>query len=203
MSLSELETSSAPPDPRGWLERHGDYLYRYARSRRADADAAEDLVQETLLAAWRGRREFAGRASERTWLTGILKRKLVDRLRRRVRERVEFRADLGDDSFADALFTRKGFWRVTPAAWGRGDPTGPAERAEFWGVLAACLGKLPPRMRDAFALRYLDGAAGEDVCRDLGITPANFWVLLHRARLRMCHCLTENWYGEPPGGGES
>lgn len=193
-------TLQAPTDPRDWVERHGDYLYRFARARHADPESAEDLVQETLLAALAARAAFAGRSTERTWLTGILKRKLVDRLRKRARERLELAAD-SPDAVADALFTKKGYWKRVPAAWARADSG--VERAEFWQVLNDCLGKLPPRLRDVFALKYLDDAPGGDICAELGVTPTNVWVTLHRARLRMRHCLAHNWYGEPEAGGES
>ena len=197
-TMARLQT---PSDPRDWVERHGDYLYRFARARHADSDAAEDLVQETLLAAWRGRDAFAGRSTERTWLTGILKRKLVDRLRRRARDRLETAGNLADPA-TDALFTKKGYWKRVPRDWVADNPDSAPERAEFWLVLHACLGNLPPRLRDVFALKYLDDAPGEDICAELGVTPANFWVTLHRARLRMRHCLALNWYGEPEAGGE-
>src|SRR5262245_27728817 len=97
-------------DPRTWVQRHGDYLYRFALSRVRRADVAEDLVQEALLAAWKGRAEFAEQASERTWLTAILKRKVVDWLRRRVRERLT--ETTAPDRFASDLFTRRGVWKT-------------------------------------------------------------------------------------------
>jgi RNA polymerase sigma-70 factor (ECF subfamily) len=100
------------------------------------------------------------------------------------------------------MFTRRGEWKTPPGRWGRGDPTGPAEREEFWAVLHDCLGKLPPRLHDAFVLRYLDEATGAEVCRELGLTPSNLWVMLHRARLRMWWCLSRNWFGEEPQQGE-
>jgi RNA polymerase sigma-70 factor (ECF subfamily) len=186
-------------EPRAWLERHGDYLYRFAVARVRRADVAEDLVQETLLAAWKGRAEFAGQASERTWLTAILKRKVIDWLRRQVRERLCETA--APDRFAADLFTRRGAWRKPPGRWDRDDPAGPLDREEFWAALSACLDKLPPRFHEAFVLRYLDEAAGDEVCRELGLTPANLWVVLHRARLRMWWCLSRNWFGEEPHGG--
>src|SRR5262249_55627616 len=83
MSRGVEPTERVATDPGGWVERHGDYLYRFAAAAVRHRQAAEDLVQETLLAAWRGRTGFAGGASERTWLTAILKRKVVDWLRRR------------------------------------------------------------------------------------------------------------------------
>lgn len=188
---------AAATDPRGWVDRHGDSLYRFALARVRRPDVAEDLVQEALLAAWRGRAEFAGGASERTWLTAILKRKVIDWLRRRVRDRGAASPD-EPDGFAAGLFTRRGEWRVPPGRWHRDDPSGPAERAEFWAVLHACAGTLPARLHAVFALRYLDGAGGEAICQELGLTPTNLWALLHRARLRMWRCLSARWFGEAP-----
>ena len=193
---------AADVDPQAWVAEHGDYLYRYALAAVRHREAAEDIVQETLLAAWRARAEFAGRASERTWLTAILKRKAVDWLRRRVRERLRTAGDEADGFTAD-LFTRRGVWKAPPGRWGRGDPAGPAEQEEFWAVLHGCLRKLPPRLHDAFALRYLDDAAGADVCRELGLAPSNLYVMLHRARLRMWSCLSRNWFGEESPAGEA
>ncbi len=187
-------------DPRTWFERHGDYLYRFALARVRRAEAAEDLVQEALLAAWRNRAEFDGRSSERTWLTAILKRKAIDWLRNRVREQLR-EAEQPADRFADDLFDRRGGWKTAPDRWAR-DAVEPLDRAEFWATLHACMGKLPERMHAVFVLRYLDEAAADEVCRELGLTPSNLWVLLHRARLRMWWCLSKNWFGEEPQEGD-
>src|ERR1051325_2552569 len=69
-------------DPSKWLDSHGDYLYRYALVRVRDAGVAEDLLHETLLAAVGAHKGHAGRSSERTWLVGIMKHKVIDYFRR-------------------------------------------------------------------------------------------------------------------------
>ncbi len=195
-------TAELRSNPQTWLERYGDALYTFALARVRLADVAEDLVQETLLAAWRGRDTFRGSSSEKTWLTAILKRKIVDWLRRRIRIRNAAVTETGPDDFTDALFTRRGKWKVPPPQWDRDNPTSPMERAEFWTALHTCLGKLPSRLHDVFVLRYLDEVAGEEACQELGLTPSNLWVMLHRARLRMWACLSENWFcDEPPREG--
>jgi RNA polymerase sigma-70 factor (ECF subfamily) len=193
--MTQTEPATAAPlDPRAWLERHGDYLYRYALGRVRAAGIAEDLVQEALLAAWQGRAGFAGTASERSWLTAILKRKIVDWVRRQARERAHTgTGPEAEEGFFDP-FDRSGHWKRTPRNWG-GDPAETMNRDEFWTVLHACLGKLPQRLHDVFVLRYLDERAADDVCQGMGLTPTNLWTMLHRARLRMCWCLSENWFG--------
>jgi RNA polymerase sigma-70 factor (ECF subfamily) len=115
-------------DPQSWLERHGEYLFRFAVSRVRQAEAAEDLVQETLLAAWKGLEAFAGEASERTWLTSILKRKVVDWLRRKVREQLHRILGEDADRFASDLFDRRGEWKASPGFWIHGDPSESLDR---------------------------------------------------------------------------
>ena len=77
-------------DAERWVDRHGDCLYRYALLRLRAPDLAADLVQETFLEALRVRASFAGRSSERTWLVGILRHKILDHYRRSGREQVVF-----------------------------------------------------------------------------------------------------------------
>jgi RNA polymerase sigma-70 factor (ECF subfamily) len=186
----------APLDPQGWVDRHGDYLYRYALARVRRGEVAEDLVQEALLAAWRGRARFNGRASERSWLTAILKRKVIDWLRAKVRERN--RTEAGDDEWANKQFTGSGKWKHRPTEWASDAPESGAEATEFWGTVHGCSDKLPTRLRDVFVLWHLDERPCEEVCEAMGVTPNNLWVMLHRARLRMWRCLTRAWYGVDP-----
>ncbi len=196
MRMEAAQRSSL--DPRLWLDRHGDSLYRFALAKVRTPDVAEELVQETLLAAWKGRAGFAGAASERSWLTAILKRKIIDWFRRQVRERA-IRGEAEDDSFDP--FDQSGHWIKSPRNW-RDSPS-QLERDEFWAALHACLNKLPPRLHDLFVLRYLDEQPSESVCKELGLSPSNFWVMLHRARLRMSTCLSANWFGETQAEGRS
>jgi RNA polymerase sigma-70 factor (ECF subfamily) len=166
------------------------------------SDAAEDVVQEALLAAWAGRATFDGTASERTWLTAILKRKVIDWLRKQVRERLVVEMDTDPDRFETVLFTRHGEWKAPPGLWDRGRPDEALAREDFWSVLYACAHKLPVRLHDVFVLRYLNERGAEELCQELGLTPSNLWVMLHRARLRMWWCLSRNWFGETPEGVE-
>jgi RNA polymerase sigma-70 factor (ECF subfamily) len=184
-------------DPAGWVDRHGDYLYRYALRTVRRPEAAEDLVQDALLAAWRNRDGFRGQADERTWLTAVLKRKVIDWLRRTVRERAAAGPPPGDP--ADASFTARGKWATAPPRW----PAADAERDEFWAVVRGCADRLPPRLREVFVLRHLDDQPADDVCRAAGVAPGNLWVMLHRARHGMWLCLGRNGFGQPPATGKA
>jgi RNA polymerase sigma-70 factor (ECF subfamily) len=175
------------PEPGEWLRQYGDALYGYALARLRRPHDAEEAVQETLLAALQARGEFQGRSHPRTWLMGILKRKVADRLRAAARADRET-----DPDDLDAWFDARGKWRQWPGRWN--DPAAAAERSEFWRVVRRCLARLPARMASAFLLRTLDEEAPAKVCRELAISPGNLWVLLHRARLRLVQCLELHWF---------
>lgn len=180
---------SAPGD---WLAQHGDALFRYAFQRLRDRAQAEDLVQETLLAALQARHAFGGRSTERTWLIGILKNKLVDYLRKSVRERPVSELAEGDDEI-EALFDAKGRWKIPPSDWG--SPADILEQKQFWKVFADCLAGLPARQAQVFALCEFDGLDSAEVCKAFGVTATNVWVMLHRARLGLRRCLESSWFG--------
>jgi RNA polymerase sigma-70 factor (TIGR02943 family) len=176
-----------------WLDEHGDYLYRYAivRLGQHDAEAARDAVQETLIAAWRGREGFQGGSSVRTWLTGILKHKIIDHIRKQVRER-----ELGNELESDptsAYFNEDGGWKEAPQPW-QGDPESLCLDAQFSEVLMRCIDNLPEKQRHIFSLRELSGESSETVCKDSGISATNLHVIIHRARLALRKCLELNWF---------
>ena len=178
--------------PESWVDEHGDALFRYALFRIHDAQSAEDLVQETFLAALKARDSFEGRSSLRTWLFGILKHKIIDHIRKANRERpaedVEVLVSSKKTSFDD-----KGAWKFRPAEWTT-DPRVLFEQKEFWEVLQHCLSKLPPRLNQAFTLRELDGLSSEEVRKILNVSATNGGVILHRARLRLRSCLEKTWF---------
>lgn len=191
--LRGLMSDDQAGDPENWVDRHGDCLYRHAVLRLRSADLAADLVQETFLEALRVRETFAGRSSERTWLVGILKHKIVDHFRKTGR----FQA-LVDGASAkaavDSAFDRRGHWKAGPASWG-GEPSRGLETREFWEAFGRCLSRLPDGLADAFILRELDGLGADEVRQVLGITDVNLWARLHRARSLLRNCLETNWFG--------
>lgn len=187
--------SSRLSDPKTWVEEHGNYLFRYALIRVRNETVAEDLVQDTLLAAFQGKERFSGQSTERSWLTGILKHKIMDHFRRLARERT-VNADDALPPELEGRFDDLGLWKhdpeTGPADWGA-DAGAQMERKEFMAALKQCLDKLPPRHADAFVLREMESVDSERIQETLGISPANFWVLLHRARMQLRLCLEHNW----------
>jgi RNA polymerase sigma-70 factor, ECF subfamily len=176
--------------PEQWLGLHGDALFRFALLLVTDEHQAEDLVQETLLAALEARTRYSAAASERTWLIGILRHKAID-ARRRDRRRDQYLADV--DPAVEGNFNRFGKWRKPPGRWSP-SPVSLLESQEFWAVFHSCMRALPARTREAFALRVVEGLDASETCRILEIESANLWTLLYRARERLRRCLEGKWF---------
>ncbi len=180
-------------DPDTWLDQHGDSLYRFALMRVREPATAEDLVQETLLAAWRAKDRFAGGSAERTWLIAILKNKIIDHYRR-TRDELPLPDNADTDDAIDALFAKHSdHWVRFPAAWAKPDDA--MEQAEFWRVFQDCLTALPARQAQLFTLSEIDGLSTDELCKVAAAQPSNVWVMLHRARLRLRECLEKQWFG--------
>lgn len=184
-------------DPDAWVDRHGDVLYRYALLRLHDAQVAEDLVQETFLAALRQRDRFAGRSDERTWMVGILKHKIIDHFRRVARELPLNGMDPpggGNPTEFHQYGLLAGTWKsaARPAEWSM-DLSDGVERSEFRKILDRCLEALKPFLRQAFVLREMEELKTEEICNILEVSPTNLRVMLHRGRLRLRSCLEHNW----------
>ncbi|MFN2309750.1 MAG: sigma-70 family RNA polymerase sigma factor [Gammaproteobacteria bacterium] len=186
--------------PEGWLDAHGSALYRYAMQRLRDAHSAEEVVQETLLAALQARERFSADASVRTWLIGILKHKILDHFRHQARTVALTDSHGSEASYAGAVdenFTEDGHWRAGIAEWG--DPEVVLEQGQFWEVLHYCLERMPTRLARLFILREIMETETENICQELAITPTNVWTMLYRARLGLRQCLARHGLGKPEG----
>lgn len=179
------------------LAQHRAYLLRYARLQLRNDAWAEDAVSETLLAAIAKPRSFENRSQLKTWLVGILKHKIIDIFRQRQREvALDSDGSEGDDELDNLAFRADGHFARQPAEWG--DPEQSLASREFMEILEACSGKLPPAMARVFLMREWLELSSEDICKELGLTPTNLYVQLHRARLRLRECLELNWFGQKP-----
>lgn len=185
-------------NPTEWIERYGDYLYRYALLQLQDTQNAEDLVQETLLAALKARKTFAGQSTEKTWLTGILRHKLIDFIRKKYREQAHLQfPESTDETAVNYFFDSQDHWDPKPISWA--NPRAALEEKEFWTVLSQCLETMPERAAQALTAKMIDNTPYEDLCKILNITTTHLGVLLHRARLQMRQCLEQKWFGKDAG----
>ena len=208
MSFDPLQTEKGRPepantrapsvDPERWLDEYGDELFSFTVLRVRDRGTAQDLVQETFLAALKARQSFAGRSTERAWLFGILRNKLADYYRLQSREVPllepgSFTTE--EEGFFHPTGAGKDGWitRVAPKAWEAPDAS--LISKEFQIVFQDCLSRLPEKVALVFLRREVDDVPSEEVCKEFNISPNNFWVMLHRARMALRRCLEVHWFG--------
>ena len=181
------------------LDKHRPHLIKFAMVQLRNATYAEDVVQDTLVAAVQGAERFAGQSSVRTWLIGILKHKIMDHFRRQSREAPL--PDLDEDASLEDLdprFRPDGHFLENPALvpgadWG--DPEATLAQSRFFEVLEECMARLPAKTARVFNMREIMGMETEEICKELGITATNAWVMLYRARMGLRDCLQARWFG--------
>ncbi|HEX3935726.1 MAG TPA: sigma-70 family RNA polymerase sigma factor [Puia sp.] len=196
--MSQIEATNAQrarplePEPRRWVERYADLLYSYAFDRLDDEEQARDLVQETFLAALEKVGEFMGNSSERTWLTAILKYKIIDVYRTRNSGLRTQRID--EEPELEFFELDNGHWKeqYIPRPM-RAEGVDPLVNKELAAILKECLQKLPALWLSVFSMKHMDDADTKTICKDLRVTPANFWVIIHRAKLNLRACIQKSW----------
>ncbi len=186
-------------EPEKWIERYADILYSYAVARVSRQAIAEDLVQDTFLSAFKAKDSFLFNASEKTWLISILKRKIIDYYRKKStqNELTIFDSDTKDDfmnHFFDTMGRSDGHWanKALPEKGNKSFET-EVESKEFQTILQRCIEKLPVKWAAVFTLKNIDDLDSEEICKELEITPSNYWVIMHRAKLQLRECMELNW----------
>ena len=170
-----------------WVEEYGDYLYNFALTRLKSEQAADDLVQETFLSALKTGNFFEGQSSPKTWLTSILKNRIIDYFRKHNKEAQRV---VQESSFTerDDIFNSYGIWKKLLRPWER-DPQSLLEGKRISKEIKTCLDKLQTKNRQVFILRIVDGFSVEETCKILNISTSNVSVLLYRARMLLRECL--------------
>jgi len=180
--------------PAKWVEEYADYLYNFAFKRLNDETMAQDLVQDTFLSALEKANLYRAESSERTWLTAILKNKIVDTYRKKANV-LSGHIDIGSVEDEPEFFDpdlnnwKKEHW---PAPFGVEDHD-PLNNKEFMNVLQRCMVKLPSLWMAVFKLKHLDEEETGFICEKLRITSANYWVIIHRTKVNLRSCLQKNW----------
>ncbi|MCB0633710.1 MAG: sigma-70 family RNA polymerase sigma factor [Saprospiraceae bacterium] len=175
-----------------WVRLYTRELYVWAVQRVSDHQLAEDLVQDTFLAASENLGSFRGGSQPKTWLVGILKNKIADHYRKMLRS--DIGRPLAGEDVSD-YFVKNGHWTrgARPLAW----PEEPAQLTDipaFNHIFDACIEHLPAAMRACIRLKFLDEKKGEEICQELGISDTNYWQLIRRAKLQLRECLEKNWF---------
>ena len=176
------------------MDLYGDFLYRFALFRVRDSRAAEDLVQETFLAALGAYKNFNGHSTLRTWLTAILKNKSVDHIRNKAKERRSIELQ-HLDYVMGRNFCRQAEWSLRDGTCAD-TPMKLYTQKEFMDVLHNCLSAMPGRWANVFTMREFDGLSTQEICEALNITSTNCWVIFHRAKRRLGACIKNTYLSD-------
>lgn len=180
--------------PEKWVSLYADYLLRYAMFRLNDMTVCEDLVQETFLSALRAKDQFKGNSSEKTWLTSILKNKIIDvyRKERKSKERLN---EIEFSEFFDQADEENAHWKsnVLPQFWDN-STTDNLNRKEYYNVLYACIRRLSDKHHAILQAKYFEESSSDNICKEFDLSKSNYWVTLHRINLALRNCLELNWF---------
>ncbi len=180
-------------NPHNWVVLYADYLFTYAITRLNDEELAKDLVQETFLAALEKVAQFKGNSSERTWLTAILKNKVVD-VYRKNSSGLSKKSNVKEAQEQQDFFNPEdGHWNEAHYPQEFGTEQDSVLNKEFNQILQNCMQKLPVLWLSVFTMKHMDDEPTELICTELKVSAANFWVIIHRTKLNLRACLQKNW----------
>lgn len=185
-------------DPSQWVDLYGNEMFLFCKQRVNDITVAEDLVQEAFLGGLKSRSSFKGQSSEKSWLIGILKHKIMDHYRKTSKD-INFNQLVNDEENFATFFEQQKKGLKDQYSWGQ-NPSENLENEEFMKVFQKCLENIPSKLARVFTMRELDNISAEDICKELNITPTNVWVILHRARAGLKSCLEANWFKTSKNG---
>jgi RNA polymerase sigma-70 factor, ECF subfamily len=187
-------------------KNHG-ALIRMALRYVADRDVAEEVVQDTWIAAIDGIKHFEGRSSLSTWLFSILIHKAKDRGVRESKH-VNFSSlekpdeDGGDEAVDPSRFHASGelagHWALPSQPWDEHTPERLLASKQAFAALNRALDELPAGLREVLVLKDVEGLETEVICERLHITETNLYVRLHRARERVRAAVETALAGKPP-----
>lgn len=186
-------------NPGRWVTEYGDYLYNFAYARMNNSQSAEDLVQDTFVSAIKSKAGFKGNSTEKTWLTSILKNKIIDFYRKKSNQNeIVLGRNAEEENSVNDFFemegSKKGTWTSEgrPDFWSK-DLSTPVENKEFYEILKGCLGNLPDQWESVFTLKNMEDLSAKEICKELDISSSNYWVIIHRAKLQLRKCMETNW----------
>lgn len=178
-----------------WVNQFSDELFSWALYKTSSKETAEDLVQETFLAAFRKLDTFQGKSQPKTWLFSILNNKVIDyyRLSARTTKQTFSLTENSGYELSDGLFNETENWKsneINPI-WDQEEEL--LDNPEFNNVMQDCMEDLPQKWKYAVTSKYLTDKNADEICQELEITVSNYWQIVHRAKLLLKKCLEMKW----------
>lgn len=174
------------------VTEHTDYLFQYAKLKLKHEDDIKDLIQETFLSALKNFNQFQNKSSIKTWLTSILRNKIIDHLKKKSTMTIDDYLSATDEHFNQMFFDTTNFnrWqeKILPNQFINSD-FNTHEKNEFASVLYQCIDHLPEKIKPIFISKYLDEEKSETICKEFNISQSNYWVIIFRCKTYLRNCL--------------
>ena len=182
-------------NPTNWVSLYADYLLRYALFRINDELLCEDLVQETFFSALKARDNFKGNSSEKTWLTSILKNKIIDEYRKKGNKLEELNDEIIYETHFEHPDEENAHWKMEtcPQIWDT-STLDKMHTKEYHKILHECIQRLSQTHMSILQEKYFEESPSEKICKDFNISKSNYWVTIHRINLNLRKCLEINWF---------
>lgn len=186
---AEMKPDSMP-DLENWVEEFTGGLYSWALHKTSDAELANDMVQDTFMAAAEKINSFRGDSSPKTFLFSILNHKIIDHYRKKINKPISM-----EDQQLSTFFGSEGDWvnDKRPSEWNE-DESSLLDDEDFQLVLNNCIEDLPEKWNACVTSKYLMDKKTEEICQELGISTTNYWQMMHRAKLQLRECIENNWF---------
>ena len=183
------------PSVAQWAREWRGPMLRFAMLHIQPREEAEDAVQDALAAILGTDPATLAQTDLKRYLFGILKHKITDRLRGKYRPEVGYSEAFADD-LDNVLFNARGHWvdGVAPSVWRT--PEDQLHTDQFFAVVDICVQKLPPKTARVFSMKEFLECEADEVCDTLGLSKADYWQCMSRARKQLQLCLAQNWFDE-------
>lgn len=181
------------PSVAQWAREWRGPMLRFALLHIQPREEAEDAVQDALAAIVGTDPATLAQTDLKRYLFGILKHKITDRLRGKYRPEVGYSEAFADD-LDNVLFNARGHWvdGVAPSVWRT--PEDRLHTDQFFAVVDICVQKLPPKTARVFSMKEFLECEADEVCDTLGLSKADYWQCMSRARKQIQLCLHQNWF---------
>lgn len=170
-----------------WVQIYYRDLFVWAKYRTGNTPVAEDLVQDTFLAAWKGFNNFKSDGSPKSWLFQILNHKIADYFRKSYQLPLQINPTEAQLNVA-SLFDAYGNWQPNGFEKNWESPN-LMDNMDFTNHLSTCIGNLPEQWATIITDKYLNGKKSEIICQENNISTTNYWQIIHRAKLILKNCL--------------
>ena len=172
-----------------WVHNFSDELYQWAFHKTNHKEIAEDLVQDTFLAAFHHLDSFREESSPKTWLFRILNNKIIDFYRKKAKI-----AHIQEFTLEN-IFKEDETWQPEAGKilWGESEKN-LLDDEDFLSTLEKCLQKLSEQWRWVVQAKFLLEKSADEICQELDISTSNYWQIVHRAKLALRTCIGKNWH---------